>query len=85
MHRFGIQAPEVIADQVLGNPAHPGAEGGLAAEAVPVTPGLQVRQLQNIVCIFRVQHAFMDETAEFLVVVFRQVLDGAVRVRCKVN
>lgn len=85
MHRLGIHAPKVIADQVLGNPAHPRADGGLAAEAVSAAPGLQVRQLQNIVCIFRVEYAFMNEAPEFLVVVFRQVLDGAVRVRCKVN
>jgi len=65
MHRFGVHAPEVVADQVLRNAAHPGAKGCLAAETLPAAPGLQVRQLQNIVRIFRVEYALVDEAPEF--------------------
>jgi len=74
MHGFGIHAPEVVANQVLRDAAHPGAERGVTAEALAVAPGLQVRQLQKIIRIFGVKYALVNEAPEFFLLVVCQVM-----------
>lgn len=65
MHGLGVQAPEVIADQVLRDTTHPRAERGIAAETLSVAPGFQIRQLQKIICILRVEYALVNEAPKF--------------------
>jgi hypothetical protein len=65
MHRLGVHAPEVVTDKVLRDTTHPRAERRIAAETLSVAPGFQVRQLQKIICIFRVEYALVNEAPKF--------------------
>lgn len=73
MYGFGVHAPEVIADQVLCDAAHPGAKRSIPAESLAVAPGFQVRELQKIIRIFRIEYALVNETFEFFLLVVCQV------------
>lgn len=81
MYRPRVQPAKVIANQILGNAAHPCAQCCLAIEAVFASPGLQTGHLKNIVRILGVQYALVNKRFQFFLEPGRQIQGGVEEVK----